>query len=321
MVSDTLERYLQPQHVLRSVYARMVPHLMFLDFVKVIREDASTFPYSYNAYSMSSDPKKETAPVAMAGGRFPELDYTRESIGSAATEEHGFQMRLKHDMMKHRGSKAAQEVINATERAGFWMAETLNSAILTAMTGGATTPTWTPTATWDDGSGTATPIEDLEKFDEAFEQAGYPYRFTDGFLHSTNWHELKRFVLNYDNRYLVGGVPSITKDTIEIPSVDVLMHKVDKGLTAYSEGYLLGLDRNNLVTEFHYYTDPLFAPASVSYQTVDESGKTVTKTVNNLGIHFRRIDQKELDDIVLQFYYDAKVLVTNAYGLNYDSGI
>ena len=318
MVSDTLERYLQPQYVLRTVYEKMAPHLMFLPFVVPVREESSTFPYSYNAYSMSTDPKKETPPMAIVGGRFPELDYTRESIGNAATEEHGFQMRLKHDMMKHRGQKAAQEALRAIERAGFWMAETINAAILSAMTTGATTPTWTPTATWDDAL--ATPMDDIEKFDEQFEQAGYPYRFTDGFLHSTNWHELKRYVLDYDNRYLVGGVPAIEKETIEIPSVDVVLHKVDKGLTAFSEGYLLGLDRNNPVTELHYFDDPLFAPATVTYKTV-EAGQVVAKTVNNIGIHFRRIEQKELDDIVLQFYYDVKVLVTNAYGLNYDSGI
>lgn len=319
MVSGTLERYLQPGVILRTVYEKMVPDLMFLNFLTPIREDASTFPYKYNSYSMASDPKKETAPVAIAGARFPELDYTRESIGSAATEEHGFQIRLMHDLMKQRGALAAQEVIKAAQRAGFWMAETLNSAILTAMTGGATTPVWTPTATWDNAS--ATPIEDLEKFDEVFEQAGYPYRFTDGFLHSTNFHELKRFLLDYDNKYTIGGVPSITKDMIEVPSVDVRLHKVDKGLTGYSEGYLLGLDRNNLVTEYHYFNDSMFAPTTVSYQTLDAAGRKVTRTVNNLGIHFRRIHKEEEDDIVLQFYYDAKVLVTNAYGLNYDTGI
>jgi hypothetical protein len=320
MVKDTLERYLQPDVVLREVYAKMVPNLQFIELVKPIREDKPTFPYKYNSYSMSSDPKKETAPVAMAGARFPELDYTRESIGSKATEEHGFQMRLKHDLMKHRGSKAMQEVTGALERAGFWMAETINSEILTGMktSGNYTSITWA-TTTWDDAS--ATPIADLRTAKKTFRHAGYPYRLNTVLAHLDNWTELQGYVQDYDNRWLVGGVPGITEDTITIPSLQMVVHCVDDGLTDFAEGSMIGLDKNNVVAEWHYYNDALFSPQRVTYQTIEADGKKVSKTVNNLGIHFRRLYDEDLDDIVLQFYYDAKLTVTNAYGIDYGTGV
>lgn len=320
MVKDTLERYLQPDVVLRELYAKMVPNLQFIPLVTPIREESSTFPYKYNSYSMSSDPKKETAPIAIAGGRFAELDYTRESIGSKATEEHGFQMRLQHDMMKHRGTKALKEATGAVERAGFWMAETINSEILTGMktSGNYTSMTWA-TTTWDDGA--ATPIADLIADQKTYRHAGYPYRLNTVLAHLTNWTELLTYVLEYDNRYLVGGAPTRTEDTIFIPSIGVTVFCVDDGLTDFAEGSMIGLDKKNSVAEWHYYNDKMFSPTNVTYQTIDASGKKVMKTVNNMGIHFRKLYDEELDDIVLQFYYDAKLTVTNAYGIAYGSGV
>lgn len=320
MVKDTLERYLQPDVVLRELYAKMVPNLQFLPLVTPIREDSPTFPFKYNSYSMSSDPKKETAPVAMAGGRFPELDYTRESIGSKATEEHGFQMRLKHDLMKHRGAKALKEATDAVQRAGFWMAETVNSEILTGMktTGNYTSITWA-TTDWSDPA--STPIADLIAARKTYRHAGYPYRLNTVLAHLDNWTELQAYALDYDNRYLVGGAPTITDDTITIPSIKLVVHCVDDGLTDFAEGSMIGLDKKSPVAEWHYYNDKMFSPASVTYQTIEADGKKTKKTVNNMGIHFRKLYNEDLDDTVLQFYYDAKLTVTNAYGIAYGTGV
>jgi len=269
---------------------------------------------------MSSDPKKETAPVAIAGGRFPELDYTRPSIGSAATIEHGFQIRLTHDLMKHRGAKALQEATKAVDRAGFWMAETINSAILAGMvtSGNFTSISWAD-VTWDDAS--ATPISDLITAQDSTDVSGYPYRLNKVYSHSQSWTELRAFVLDYDNRYLVGGAPNIKDDVINIPSIGLEVVKCDKGLTALGDGYMIGLDKNNPVAEWHYYNDKMFSPTTVSYKTTTPAGGTAMKTVNNIGIHFRKIYDEELDDIVMQFYYDGIFTCVNAYGLRYGSGV
>lgn len=314
MVSNTLDRWLQPGVMLRKVYERMVPNLIFMDMVTTIPEENPTFHYSYESYSMSTDPKKKTPPKAKIGSLFPELDYTRESVSSAATRSNGFGIRLKYDLLKKRKTMA-QEIEKANLRAGFWMAEYINSAILTAMEAGKTTPTWTPTATWD--SATATPITDLEKFGEQFAvNEGYPYRFTDAYVEKTNWHELHRYVLDYDNRYLVGGAPKVDRDTIYIPSLGLKVHKLWSGI---SEGTLFGIDANNPVAEYHYFIDTEYGTTQVKYETV-ENDKTTSKTVSNFGIHFDKV-QEANKDIVMQYWYDATVVVTNAYGILEDTGI
>lgn len=315
MVTGTLDRWLQPGVVLRKVYERLTPNLIFMDLVTKIGESDPTFMYSYNAYSLSTDPKKETPPPAKIGGLLPELDYTREETSAAATRSRGFSLRLTHDMLLKR-KKAAQEITKANLRAGFWMAEFINDQILTAMEANKTTPTWTPTATWDDAA--ATPIMDLEKFGEQFSVTeGYTYRFTDGYIDKENWHELRRYVLDYDHRWIVGGAPKVDKDVIYIPSLDLKMHKLMSGV---SEGTLLGLDATNPVTEYHYFNDPEYATATVSYETV-ENGKKVTKTVNNMGIHFDKVKENDTKDWLLQYWYEAKTVVTNVLGILEDTGI
>lgn len=315
MVTNTLDRWLQPGVVLRKVYERLVPNLIFADMVTKIGEPDPTFMYSYNSYSMSTDPKKKTPPPAKIGGLLPELDYTRESTTAAATRSRGFSMRLTHDLLLKRKT-AAVEIQKANLTAGFWMAEFINSSILTAMEAGATTPSWTPTAVWS--AATATPIQDLEKFGEQFSvNEGYTYRFTDAYVEKTNWHELHRYVLDYDNRYLVGGAPKVDRDLIYIPSLDLKVHKVMSGV---SEGTLLGLDMNNPVTEYHYYNDPEYATANVTYETV-ENEKKVTKTVSNMGIHFDKYKENDTKDWILQYWYEANTVVTNAYGILEDTGI
>lgn len=315
MVRGTLDRWLQPGVILRKVYERMVPNLIFVDKVTKINEENPWFMYSYDGYSMSTDPKKKTPPLAKIGGLLPELDYTRESVSSAATQSRGFSIRLTHDMLLKRKT-AAIEIQKANDRAGFWMAEFINTSILTAMEAGATTPTWAPTAVWSDAA--ATPIQDLEKFGEQFStNEGYVYQFTDAYVHKGNWHELRRYVLDYDNRYLVGGVPEVDRDVIYIPSLDLKVHKMMSGI---SEGTLMGLDLVNPVSEYHYFNDPEYSTANVSYETI-ENEKKVTKTVSNMGIHFDKIKEDDTKDYLLQYWYQAKTVVTNAYGILEDTGI
>lgn len=315
MVTGTLDRWLQPGVILRKVYERLVPNLIFTDKVTKINEDNPWFMYSYNGYSMSTDPKKKTPPHAKIGALLPELDYTRESVTSAATHSRGFAIRLTHDMLLKRKT-AAQEILKANQRAGFWMAEFINTSILTAMEAGKTTPTWTPTAVWSDA--TATPIQDLEKFGEQFmTNEGYNYHFTDGYVHKDNWHELHRYVLDYDNRYLVGGAPTVDRDVIYIPSLDLKVHRMMSGI---SEGTLLGLDLDNPVSEYHFFNDPEYSTANVTYDTI-ENEKKVSKTVSNMGIHFDKIKEDDTKDYLLQYWYQAKTVVTNAYGILEDTGI
>jgi hypothetical protein len=315
MVTGTIDRWLQPGVMLRRVYERLIPELRFVDMVTKRPEDDPTFMYGYNDVTMLSDPKKRTPPLAKIGGLLPELDYTREKTTSAATKSRGFALRLTHDMLL-KSKRAAEEIKKANLRAGVWMAEFINGQIMTAMNAGATTPVWIPTKVWSDPD--STPIIDLEKFGEQFSKnEGYNFHFTDAYIDGTNWHELRRYVLDYDNRWIVGGPPKIDRDQIYIPSLDLKVHKWLSGVT---HGTVLGLDATNPVAEYHYFNDPEYSTANVSYETIVNDKKTV-KTVKNMGIHFDKVKENDTKDYLLQYWYESKTIITNALGILKGTGI
>lgn len=317
MVSGTVERWLQKDAALRVVYSKLEPALMFTDYVTLMKEDTNGFMYSFDSGGMSGDSKKEQPPIHASGAKFPELDISRESVASALTQENGFSLRVPRDVIKSAG--AVNYIQKCYKRAGFWMAEWIDNQILSVYTGNATTPTWTPNAVWS--AGTATPVDDLIALGEQMDREGYPYRMSDIFVHKTNWYELKRYLTSVDigdlKQKTMYGIPEVTKDIISVPIVDSEVHKVMSGL---SEGYILAIDRNNLAVETHYYNDPEFSQPVISYPTVVD-GKSVTKTVKNLGVHFKQYKEEESNDTILQFWCDQKSVMTQAYAALYGSGI
>lgn len=318
MVSGTNDRWLQKGVALPLIYEKMEPALMWAtgDYIKVIKEDNDAFMYQYDSTGKSSDTKKQTPPPHEFPGQFPELDRSRKSTASEILEAHGFSMRIPRKVIRST-SLGPAEIRDCYETAGYWMAEYINTATLTAMTDGATdvSGTWSPTAAWSET--TATPVEDLLDFDEIMDIEGYPFRFTDGFVCKANWYELKKYLTSVDvtdtKQKTMFGVPEISGDSMYIPVVDASIHKVMSGMT---HGYMLGLDRNNRGAELHYYNDPKFSQAKVAYETM-EDGKKTRKTVNNIGIHFKQYEEEATNDTVMQFWYENKAVVTKAYGLAY----
>jgi hypothetical protein len=230
-------------------------------------------------------------------------------------------MRIPRDIIRNK-KLGATEIRECYDTAGYWLAEYINTSILTELTTNGTTPTWTPTATWDDAS--ATPVSDLIDFWLAFKREGYPFRFTDGFVDKTNWGELAKSVDNYDSDYKskekIYGLPDLGRETIRVPAANCDIHLVSSGMT---HGYLLGIDRNNTAASLHYCNDPEFATANITYMTTDAgtNGQPKTVTVPNLGIHFNQYREDGSKDTILEFWYENKCVVTKPYGINYDSGI
>jgi len=321
MVSGTNERYLQKGVALPLMYEKMEPYLQWGSWLNLIPSPDQAFTYLYDSAGKSSDSKKETPPKHTFPAKFPELDRSRKSITSAVLQEHGFAIRIPRSVILST-ARGKNEIMDAYESAGFWMAEAINTAILSVLTTDGTTPTWTPTATWD--SATATPIQDLLALGKAVRREGYPFRFTDGFVNEACWYELAEHVTIYDADYAskekIYGMIDVSKDTIFIPVAKATIHLVMSGMT---DGYILALDRNNKAAELHYFNDPEYATAKVSYMSTDAGtdGKPKTITVPNMGIHFQKIYEEDTHDTVLQFWYNNKTVVTKPYGVNYDSGI
>lgn len=319
MVSGTNDRYLRKEAALPIVYEKMEPVLKFAQLIRLVPEDDEAFLYRYNDVSVSDDTKKKYPPMYLQGAGFPELDYTRPSTGAGMTESRGFAMRIPRNVIRR--AAGVNEIMKAYEVAGFWLAQFVNTEITSVMTGGATAPStsWTPTATWDAAG--ATPVDDLIRLSAFMDQEGYNYQMTDYFVHKDNWYELKAYLTSLDaqeyKQKAMFGLPEIKKDVMYVPVVDANIHKMKSGIT---EGYILGMDAQQPGAEYHYFVDPKYATAKVTYQTVVD-GKKAAVTVPNLGIHFNQYEELNTHDTIMQFWYEGKAVVVVAKALVYDSGI
>ena len=320
MVSGTNERYLQKGVALPLMYEKMEPYLQWGNWINLILSTDQAFTYLYDSTGKSIDPKKETPPKHTFPGKFPELDRSRKSITSAVLQEHGFAIRIPRSVILST-ARGKNEIMDAYESAGFWMAEAINTAIVTALlactnTGSVTTAAW--------GVATATPVQDLIGLGRTMRNEGYPFRFTDGFVNEENWYELAESVTIYDADYQskekIFGTIDVSKDTIYIPVAKATVHLVMSGMTANN---ILALDRNNKAAELHYFNDPEYATAKVSYMSTDAgtNGKPKSVTVPNMGIHFQKIYEEDTHDTVLQFWYNNKTVITKQYGLYKGTGL
>lgn len=316
MVSGTNDRYLRSNVAIPIAYEKMEPNLIFGDIIKNVKEESNAFIYSYDSAGKSGDSKKKTPPTHTIGGKFPELDISRPSVTSGLLDSNGFSIRLKREVVRQAAGR--NEIMRAYETAGFWLAEWINTQQISAMTSGATTPTWTPTAVWS--AANATPVEDLRLLKYQMRREGYPYRLTDCYVHTDNYGELEGYLASVDinatKQNTIFGTPSAT-DKVYIPIAGCNVTGLDSGIT---EGYILGMDRNNPGAETHYYVDPEFSIVKVPYKTL-ENGNVVSKSVPNIGIHFNQYTENDSHDTIMQFWVEQRTVVNRAYALLYDSGI
>lgn len=317
-MEGNLDFYLQQGTALRLIYEKAEPYLLWSQFSRPVQETDNAFIYAYQDTSKSADAKKSTPAHAKIGGDFPEVDMGRGKYTPGLTESRGFQVRIKRNVIR-KEPKGIDEVKRAYDTAGFWMSQYLNDSILTSITGGATTPTWTPTAAWSEA--TATPVDDLIRLEEQMDREGYAYSLTDVFVPKACWYELKGYLtsvdINAEKQRAIYGIPEIKKDQITIPVVGADVWKVKSGMT---DGYALGLDRNNPCAETHFYNDPLFASDTVSYETVINGQKQMVEA-QNLGFHFKQYVEESTEDQILRFWVENKTVITEPYAALYDSGI
>lgn len=322
MVTGTNDRFLKPGVAIRMIYEVADPNLIIGDFLEgPIGEERKAFPYMYDSASTSSDPKKQTAPRTAGGADLPRIDFSQPSVDAAVIKKKGFEFAIPRDVLMD--NRLGKELIKRDyNKAGYIVAEQINTAQLAALTAGATTPTWTPSEVWSHAD--ATPVADLMDFAEQMDRSdeGYAYHNTDSFVNKAGFYELKKYLNFYDGTQFVKDRPvgeMINRDTIYVGAADMTIHKMGTGMT---DSYILGVDKNNPGGEFHYYIDPEFAigGAKISYPTIVD-GKKTTKSVDNAGIHFYSYMEKDTKDQILQIWFENMTVVTEPYALMYDSGI
>lgn len=320
-VGGTSDRWLQPGVAIRKLYEKVEPNLVFGDFLEgPIQEDRAAFMYLYDSTGISSDSKKQTAPRFMVGADLPRLDFSLPTTSAAITESKGFEIAVPRSIVRDGvAGEAAKE--RYFKRAGYILAEQINTAQLSTLSDGAGASTSaSPAAVWSDDA--ATPVTDLMNFAMEMDIEGYPYRMTDAFVNKAGFYELKEYLNFLDGTQYNDQRPTgemINKDTIYVKQADCTVHKVMSGAT---DGTLLGMDRNNLGAELHVYSDPLFSIGSerVKYRTIVD-GKEVTKSSPNMGLHYYEYMEKDTKATIMQFWFENKTVVTESLGILCDTGI
>lgn len=317
-LEGTTDFFLKQGTALRLIYERAEPLLFATKYLRPIQDTKDSFTYRYDNVGAASDPKKKKPGHAMVGGDFPEIDMSRSTYAAGMVEARGFQIRIKRKTIRDQPA-GINEIQRAYKIAGYWMAQFINDDALAAFKTGATTPTWTPTAVWS--AANATPVDDLIRLEAQMEREGYPYALTDVLIHKDNWYELKGYLTSVDvndaKQRQIYGIPVVKQDVINIPVCGCDVMKIKSGMT---EGYVLGLDRNNPAAELHYYTDPKFGSDTVTYETIIDGVKQMV-TADNIGFQYYTYEEQATNDQILRFSVESKTVVTEAYAALYDSGI
>ena len=320
-LSKNLADFLQPGVAIRKIYEVLEPNLKFADFVEgPITEDKSSFTYMYDDDGTSADDLKQTAPLHIVGADLPRLNFGVPSSAAGITSAKGFEVAIPRNIIRE-GIAGEAAVKRTFRKAGYILAQQMDSAILAAMIAGADTPTWTPTAVWSDDS--ATPVKDLMDLQQDFDQKddGLPYNLTDVFLNKAGFYELKEYLNFLDGTQFNDQRPigqMINRDTIFVKQADVTVRRT----TGMTDSYVLGCDINNKGAETHVFNDPLFAISGnrIRYPTIVDGKKTI-KSAPNFGLHFYTYMEKDTKQQILQFWFEAKTVVIQSKALTYDIGI
>lgn len=318
-----LADYLQPGVAIRRIYEVLEPNLKFADFVDgPISEDKASFLYMYDDEGTSADTKKQTAPLHIVGGDLPRIDFGVPSAGYGITKAKGFEVAIPRNIIRE-GVAGENAIARTYRKAGYILAQQMDTAILTAMTGGAGADTTVFDAGVSVWSGDATPVTDLMNLAQDFDikDDGYNYNLTKVFVNKAGFYELKEYLNFLDGRQFDDQRPvgkMINRDTIYVKQADLMVHRT----TGLTDSYVLGLDEMNKGAEMHTFSDPMFSipGTKVKYPTIVDGKKTV-KSAPNFGLHFYTYMEKDTKQQILQFWFEANTVVTQSKALVYASGI
>lgn len=317
MVSGTNDRWLTADFAIRTVYPKAEPYLWWLDMFPKIPENQPTYMYRSDDVGAANDPKKKRPATQRVGGKFPEIDFSNPSVIPGIVEAKGFSYRVPADLLRGPPNSIRNLLVDAYNKSGYWLAEAINSEILSSIKSGASTPDWSPVAAWSEFS--ANPSKDLIGLEGAMIQDGYPFRLNQTYVHKNNWVELKERLADVDSsgnaRAIWNATMSPDPQTIVEPYSNV---PVTYMMSDIPEGAILGLDKNNPVVEVHYFNDPEFAVPTIRYPlNGNTDNATQWKTIPNFGLGFFQYKENDTHDLILQFKYDLDPVVTNSKGLLY----
>jgi len=315
-VSLPNEKFLRKEFVVPTIFEIMNPYLTFLEILPKVQTDSRSVRYKQESTSDSGDTKKNTPVTITPGSKFPRVDISNVTISSALLNQSGIEVAIERDAVRF--AEGVDQIQRAYKRVAYWLAESINTTIGTTLTAGVTQAggSWTPTAVWS--AGTATPVDDLIRFEAEVDQEGYPYSLSDVYIHKTNFYEMKGYLTSVDIADLkqreIYGMPKMDNNTIEIPVVGAKIHKMLSGIT---EGGILGMDLANPAATIYYNNDPEFSRKNIQYK----GSNGVLKTVPNFGFNFDTWREDDTKNTIMQFWIDQVAVIQESKSGLYDTGI
>lgn len=322
VVTAPNETFLRKEFYVPRIFEIMEPQLWFLDngmpgMLPIVKSDSKAVTYKKETTSAASDTQKRTPRAKTELAKWTYVNISQMTETSAILNSKGFAVKISRDAIRF--TEGVDEIKRAFKRVGYYLAQSINTDITTAIIDGATTPDWTPHAVWS--ASDATPVDDLIRLEAQMEREGYPYELTDTLIHKTNFTELKAYLTSLDidgtKQKDIYGQPQISKSKIDIPIIQGSVHKMQSGI---SEGSVIGLDRNNPCGTIYYNNDPKYSSENITYNTVVD-GKVTPKTVPNIGINTHTYEDNESHATIIQLWYDMVTAVQEPYGALYDTGI
>ena len=298
------EEFLQKEFVESKIFEIMNPQLYFLDFFPKIRADAKSVSYKSEDTSAATDTKKRKLRDLTPGAKFAKVTVSDLTMGAAIISREGVEIRIDEDAQQY--AEGVDEIDRAYRRAAYYLAESVNTKILNAVTAGVTTSTtyFDPPVEWSDPS--AKPIEDLINIGEDLDREGYPYQMSDVYIHFAEYYDLLRHLTFLDvgneKQKTVFGVPNILQPTITIPVLgNVAVHKLKSSITTQD---IIVFDRNFPAGTYYYAVNPKYP------QTVE----------NDIGFHVNNFEDNDTHDTVFQFWIDSAIAIKEPYAAIFNDG-
>jgi hypothetical protein len=249
-ITLTTEQALRPFIIEGIVNKEAEQQLDFKNIFPEIRTDALGFTYMKDTTTAGDDISsgKMGKPVDMGEmSELSEIDVSPISLAHGSMEVFGYKIKVSQRSLRE--ASYVDELLRAYQRAGFGIAKKKNDDILAKLIAETNEVTEVGGgAAWN--ADDADPINDIIKFQEAFDLEGYPFELDTIFLHKTNFYELQKYMTAIDRDW---GLNPRNERKLP-PLMGVTFRNTHS--TQMTEGDVLGLDSRYPAATIYKYMDP-----------------------------------------------------------------
>ena len=270
------EAFLKAEFAAKDLDELIAPLLIWDEFLPTQTVNARAFTYFVESLSSTrkhagTDPRKEYAPPRASGAEFAYVTVSPLEQKVGALKSRGVAYRLDEDATTF--TTGIDPVARTRNRVAYWLAEQINTEMVTALTNTFSVTNTDDTAMediiehstdfgvetttgslagvidsgfhWDEPDGD--PVTDLIDLKTVFDdQDGYAYTATDVWMRYRDLNLLNKYIMDIDADWQTDPNGGFTTNAI----AGLTMHGVQNTagfVTTVGDGYIMMLDRNNPV--------------------------------------------------------------------------